>query len=137
MNRLIVKLLVINLVVIGFVMAVMWLAIDTLAAGYFVTLMEKYHISPAPAHEMFVSAVHRYLIWACMAALFLAVLLSFIMMRRGRMGSMMCGFGSSDENSHRIHTSDSAMDILDKRYANGEIDMEEYEKKKIILTWDK
>ena len=82
MNRLIVKLLVINLVVIGFVMAVMWLAIDTLAAGYFVTLMEKYHISPAPAHEMFVSAVHRYLIWACMAALFLAVLLSFIMMRR-------------------------------------------------------
>lgn len=82
MNRLIFKLLAINLVVIGFVMAVMWFAVDTLAAGYFVTLMEKYHVSPEPAHEMFVSAIHRYLIWACMAAVFLAVLLSFIMMRR-------------------------------------------------------
>lgn len=81
MNRLIFKLLAINLVVIGFVMAVMWFAIDTLAAGYFVTLMEKYHVSPEPAHEMFVSAIHRYLIWACMAAVFLAVLLSFLMMR--------------------------------------------------------
>ena len=82
MNRLIFKLLAIHLVVIAFTMVVMWVVIDTLAAGYFVTLMEKYHISPEPAHEMFVSAVHRYLIWACLAALFLAVVLSFFMMRR-------------------------------------------------------
>ncbi len=82
MNRLIFKLLAINLVVIGFVMAVMWLAVNTLAAGYFVTLMEKYHISPEPAHEMFVASIHRYLIWACLAAVVLAVLLSFVMMRR-------------------------------------------------------
>ncbi|MGD8836677.1 MAG: HAMP domain-containing protein [Desulfobacteraceae bacterium] len=82
MNRLIFKLLLVNLAVIGFVMAVVWLSIDTLAAGYFVTLMEKYHISPEPAHDMFVSAVHRYLIWACLAAVILAVLLSFLMMRR-------------------------------------------------------
>ena len=82
MNRLIVKLLVVNLVVIGFVVAVVWLAIDTLAAGYFVTLMEKYHISPEPAHEMFVSAIHKYLIWACLAGVLLAAVLSFLMMRR-------------------------------------------------------
>jgi two-component system sensor histidine kinase BaeS len=83
MNRyLIAKLLAINLIVIAFVMAVMWLAIDTLAAGYFVTLMEKYHISPGPAHAMFLDAVHRYLVWACLGAIVLAVLLSFIMMRR-------------------------------------------------------
>lgn len=82
MNRLIFKLLAVSLVVIGFVMAVVWLSIDTLAAGYFVTLMEKYHISPEPAHEMFVSAVHRYLIWACLAAVMLAALLSFFLMRR-------------------------------------------------------
>jgi len=82
MNRLIFKLLAVNLVVIGFVMALVWLSIDTLAAGYFVTLMEKYHISPEPAHDMFVSAIHRYLVWACLAAVILAVLLSFIMMRR-------------------------------------------------------
>lgn len=81
-QRLIFKLLIIHLVVIAFTMAIMWLVIDTLAAGYFVTLMEKYHISPEPAHAMFVNAVHRYLVWACLAALILAVVLSFFMMRR-------------------------------------------------------
>ncbi len=81
-SRLIYKLLAINLAVIGFVMAVVWLSIDTLAAGYFVELMDKYHISPEPAHAMFVSAVHRYLIWACLAAVVLAALLSFWMLRR-------------------------------------------------------
>lgn len=83
MNKhLIVKLLAIHLAVIAFVMVVVWLSIDTLAAGYFVTLMEKYHISPEPAHEMFVSAVHRYLIWAFLAAVILAITLSFFMMRK-------------------------------------------------------
>ena len=81
-QRLIIKLLAIHLVVIAFTMAVMWLVIDTLAAGYFVTLMEKYHISPEPAHEMFVDAIHRYLIWACLAALILAVVLSFFLINR-------------------------------------------------------
>ena len=79
---LILKLLAIHLVVIGFVMIIVWLAIDTLAAGYFVTLMEKYNISPEPAHAMFVDAVHRYLLWASLAAVILAVALSFVMMRR-------------------------------------------------------
>ncbi len=79
---LILKLLAIHLVVIGFVMIIVWLAIDTLAAGYFVTLMEKYNISPEPAHAMFVDAIHRYLVWASLAALMLAAVLSFVMMRR-------------------------------------------------------
>jgi signal transduction histidine kinase len=79
---LILKLLAINIVVIGFVMILVWIAIDTLAAGYFVTLMEKYNISPKPAHAMFVDAVHRYLLWASLAAVILAVILSYLMMRR-------------------------------------------------------
>ena len=79
---LILKLLAIHLVVICFAMGIVWLSIDTLAAGYFVTLMEKYNISPEPAHAMFVSAVHRYLLWTFLGALVLAVLLSFLMMRR-------------------------------------------------------
>ena len=66
---LIVKLLAVNLVVVGFAVVVVWVAIDTLAASYFVTLMEKYHISPEPAHAMFVDAVHRYLIWAFAGAI--------------------------------------------------------------------
>ena len=76
---LIVKLLAVNLVVVGFAVVVVWLAIDTLAAGYFVTLMEKYHISPEPAHAMFVDSIHRYLIWAFAGAIFLAVVLSYLM----------------------------------------------------------
>lgn len=83
MNRyLIVKLLSITLVVILFVVIMVWLSIDTLAAGYFVTLMEKYHISPEPAHDMFVSAVHRYLVWTFLGAIVLAVILSYLMMRK-------------------------------------------------------
>ncbi len=81
-SYLILKLLAIHLAVIGFVMVIVWLSIDTLAAGYFVTLMEKYHISPQPAHTMFVSAIHRYLFWTFIGAMLLAVLLSFFLMRK-------------------------------------------------------
>ena len=81
-SRLIYKLLAITVTLIVFVVAVVWIAIDTLAAGYFVTLMEKYHVSPEPAHDMFVSAIHRYILWAFLAAVGLAVALSFIMMGR-------------------------------------------------------
>ncbi|HSB04907.1 MAG TPA: hypothetical protein VLK23_06885, partial [Thermodesulfobacteriota bacterium] len=58
------KLLGINVLAIVFVILIVWLAINYLAAGYFMTLMEKYHISPTASHQMFVSSVHRYLIWA-------------------------------------------------------------------------
>jgi signal transduction histidine kinase len=81
-SHLIFKLLAVNLAVIVFVMVIVWLSINTLAAGYFVTLMEKYHVSPAPAHAMFVGAVHRYLIWACLAAMVLAAVLSYVLLRR-------------------------------------------------------
>ena len=79
---LIFKLLAINLVIIAFVMVVIWVSIDTLSVSYFMTLMEKYHISPEPAHEMFVSSIHRSLIWASLSAAVLAVSLSFIMTRK-------------------------------------------------------
>ena len=81
-NRLIWKLLGINILIIGAVIIIVWLSIDYLAAGYFMTLMEKYHISPTSSHEMFVGAVHRYLIWASLGALVLAVALSFLIMKR-------------------------------------------------------
>lgn len=76
------KLVGVNILIIGFVIIIVWLAIDYLAAGYFVTLMEKYNISPTSSHHMFVSSVHRYLIWASFGAILLAVVLSFLLTRR-------------------------------------------------------
>ena len=81
-SRLLWKLLGINFLIIGVVIVIVWLSVNYLAAGYFMTLMEKYHISPTSSHEMFVSAIHRYLIWASVGALVLAVTLSFLMMKR-------------------------------------------------------
>lgn len=81
-NRLLWKLLGINVLVIAFVIIMVWLAVDYLAAGYFMTLMEKYNISPTSSHQMFLGAVHRYLVWASLGALLLAVGFSFFLMRR-------------------------------------------------------
>jgi putative membrane protein len=63
----------------------------------------------------------------------LMMILCFLMMR-GRKGSMRCGFGSRGIDSKQTGPSDSAMDILDRRYAAGEINKEEYEEKKRSLT---
>lgn len=65
----------------------------------------------------------------------LMIALCFLMMRR-RGCSRMCGFGSLDVDSQYINSSDSGMDILNKRYALGEINKEEYEEKKRALRQD-
>jgi len=82
-GRLLWKLLLINIVpVIGIVILVIWLAIDQLAANYFMALMQEYDVSPTDIHAMFLSSIHRYLIWASLAALGLAFVLSFLLIRR-------------------------------------------------------
>jgi signal transduction histidine kinase len=81
-NRLIWKLLGIHIPVIALVIVVMWLAIDYLAADYFMVLMDKYDISPTETQEMFLDAVHRYLIWASLAAVALAGVSSFMLTRK-------------------------------------------------------
>ena len=76
------KLLLNIIPVIAVTILVIWLAIDNLAATYFMRLMENYSIEPLDSHQMFIEAVHRYLLWAALAALALALLLSFLMTRR-------------------------------------------------------
>jgi putative membrane protein len=58
------------------------------------------------------------------------MILCFFMMR-GRMCRMMGGHHTQDATDpDRRSSSDSAREILDKRYALGEISKEEYEEKK-------
>ena len=76
------KLIGINILIIGFVIIIVWLSVDYLAADYFVTLMKQYNISPVTTHEMFLHSVHRYLVWATLAALVLALALNFLMTKR-------------------------------------------------------
>lgn len=76
------KLLAVQVSIIVVVIAVVWAAVDYLAADYFSALMSEYDISPTTTHQMFVDAVHRYLIQATLGALALAALLSFVLTRR-------------------------------------------------------
>lgn len=76
------KLFGINLLVIGMVVLIIWLAIDYLAASYFVVLMKQYHVEPKDLNRIFLGATHRYLILAGLAASSLAGLLSFWLTRK-------------------------------------------------------
>lgn len=61
------------------------------------------------------------------------MILCFFMMN-GRRGSIMCGFGSRAVDGQQTEVADSAQDILDRRYAAGEINKDEYVEKKKTLT---
>lgn len=78
-SRLLWKLLGVNVTIIGAVILIVWMAFDHLAADYFMTLMERYAISPTEIHAVFLQATHRTLIWASLAAIALAGLLSYLL----------------------------------------------------------
>ena len=81
-QRLLLKLLGINIPVVALVIVVLWLVLDTLAADYFALLMEEYHISPVDAHQMFIHSVHRYMLLTSTVYPVLGALLSFLFTKR-------------------------------------------------------
>jgi two-component system, OmpR family, sensor histidine kinase BaeS len=82
-QRLLWKLLIgTTLPVIAVIVLLVWFAVDQLAADYFAVLMKQYHIDPVDSHRMFLTAIHRYLIWASLAALTLALFLNYLLTRK-------------------------------------------------------
>jgi putative membrane protein len=83
---------------------------------------------------MFPCAGFGYGLWWIIPLIMIGMMVLCFFMMRGRMGSMMCrpGFHKLDGNSE--DDSDSPLDILDKRYARGEVSKEEYEEKKRIIA---
>lgn len=71
--------------------------------------------------------------WIFPLIMIVMMVLCFFMMR-GRMGSMICRSGMCGTSSHDEEAEDSAFETLKKRYARGEINKEEYEEKKRVIT---
>lgn len=63
----------------------------------------------------------------------LAMIVLCLLMMRFRRGSGLCGCYSWRRSASGISESDSAEEILDKRYAIGELDDREYEAKRSVL----
>ena len=61
------------------------------------------------------------------------IIFCIFFMRRG-CGGMMSGFGPHAGDTSLYGTGKSALEILDKRFAQGDIDEDEYEEKKRKLT---
>lgn len=60
------------------------------------------------------------------------MILCFFMMR-GRRRTMMSAFGCCGRDWQQAKSAQSAKDLLDRRYASGDIDKAEYEEKKKAL----
>jgi len=84
---------------------------------------------------MFGSLFHGYTLWWIFPLLMIILCVFMcVFMMKGRMGAMMCRPGSRGTDNHSGDTSDSALEVLNKRYAQGEINKEEYEEKRSVIT---
>lgn len=81
-SRLVWKLLGIIALSIPLALVIVWLAIDFFALDYFSSLLEQFGVPKKyDVMKMFLDAVHRYLLWAGIAALALALIVSFVLIK--------------------------------------------------------
>ncbi len=80
---------------------------------------------------MFYSDLSCFSFW-WIIPIFLVIMCFFMI--RSRRGSMICGFGSRNIGDDQTMDSYTAMEILNKRYALGQINKDEYEEIKRSLT---
>jgi putative membrane protein len=83
---------------------------------------------------MFPCAGLGYGFWWIFPIIMIVLMVLCFFMMRGRMGPMMCRPGFRGTGSHGEDASDPALDVLDRRYAQGEINKEEYKEKKRAIT---
>ncbi len=75
-----------------------------------------------------------YGLWWIFPLIMIGMMFFCLFMMRGRMGSMMCRPGFRKSGNHGEDTSASPLDILNQRYVRGEVNKEEYEEKKKVIT---
>ena len=83
---------------------------------------------------MFPSAGFGNGLWWIFPLIMIGMMVLCFFMMRGRMGSMMCRPGFHNASNHGEDASDSPLDLLNKRYVQGEVNKEEYEEKKRVIT---
>ncbi len=83
---------------------------------------------------MFPCSGFGYGLWWIFPLIMIVMMVLCFFMMRGRMGSMICRAGICGTSSHGGGAADSELNTLNKRYAQGEINKEEYEEKKRVIT---
>ncbi len=83
---------------------------------------------------MFPCAGFGYGLWWIFPLIMIGIMFLCFFMMRGRISSMMCRPGFRGSANCDADASDSPLDILNKRYARGEVNKEEYEEKKRVVT---
>lgn len=81
-SRLVWKLLGIIALAIPLALLIVWLAIDFFALDYFSSLLDQFGVPQKDkVMDMFLDSVHRYLLWSGVAAIALALALSFVLIK--------------------------------------------------------
>ena len=83
---------------------------------------------------MFPCAGFGYGLWWIFPLIMIGIMVLCFVMMRGSMGSMTCRPGFRKSGNHEKDASDSPLDTLNKRYVRGEVNKEEYEEKKGVIT---